>query len=291
MNKKDIDVFLNKLNKNIQDVYQINDKMFYEDKMLDRYKDMAYILELNDSEQCDECQLGGSNNEYKNFTNKWNNDQFKNQIDTIERSIYHKHGVIFSTLIDKIRLKSMIEIYIFTKYKLFDYNIFVSGKASFIDQLKYKNPMYINIVTPYNDFVNQIQEYLNYIEHVINSYLKDNGTVILYCPLLLPNKLFYEFFLKLMNRFGSIKIFFPLYFLNNNTNCYIILMKYGQSAYIQNVSEKLVLFYEQINNFLLEEYKIYDNILNIKYKNKNMFDIIVQKYISASMLKYNIETK
>ena len=312
MNKQEsINKFLDVVASKKEQTYKINDEFFFEDQFLDKYKEMGYTIKFSKSNNKNNSQSAGSNNinntnkDYKYFVLKWNNLEFLNKIDNIEKSIYHKHKIIFSVIINKPTLKQMIEDYVFYKHKFKEYDVFIIGAELHINKLEYinhdvyqnklpreyakKDKIYIRIDTKFIDYMKDAKEIISYIDFITSNYLKSNGSLIIYSALLFPNEHFYNFFLKLINRFAYTTVFFPTYFMNNITNGFIILKKFNnQTIKILNIADKLATYFEKINMFLLGEYQTYDNLLTIRYNSENMFDIIIKKYISESMLKYNL---
>jgi len=298
MSKKYIDTFLDKM-KIKKEENKIDDTLFFEDKFLNRYQEIGLKIKISQ-----ENYSGGGKNDYDNFIDNWNNDEFKKQIDTIEKSIYHKHKTIFTSMINKFELKQMVERYVFNKYDFNSDSVFIIGAEMYIEKLKYNGKIYLNtlpkkdnkvhntyirIASNFKEFTENIKEMTEFIDYVINNCVKDSGNLIIFCPLLFPNKIFYNYILKIINEFESVEIFYPLYFMNNITNSFIILKNYkGIKKRISSFSDQVLPFFEKINRFLLEEYNIYDNLLTIKYNNETMFDIITKKYISFSMLKYDL---
>jgi len=273
-----------------ESVIKLDEKEFYEDKFLDRYKEKGYILKFN------QHQDGGNNNQF-------NNQAYRTQIEEIEKNISHKHKKIFTELTGKFNLKQNIEKYIIRQNKLDDYHIFLLGNEIFIHKLKYdkepiinqlpkninkKSGIYIHIAMTLRDIERDIEYILKYFDQIIKNYLLDNGTLIVFFPLIFYNNKFYDYFKKILLLFGSTEIFFPIYFMNHTTNGFLIFKKYKKdnNININQIDNKIVPFYKQINEFLIEEYKIYDKLLTIKYQNLDMFNIIIQKYISYSGLKF-----
>ena len=299
MDVKNVETFLSEMRIEHKKKNEIDDKMFFEDKFLDKYSEPGYIFKIS-SNKNNSRQFGGKKSDYDNFISNIDENPLE-EISKIEKRIHQKLGMIFSKSYNKDKIRQLIEDYVLNKYKLKAYHFFAIGtesynkrkpeKNQYINQLPDKSikasQIFIQHALLFSDHLKHIENVINYTNFIIKTYLKDGGDVIIYWPLTFRNEKFYDYFLKLVGMFETTEIFYPTFFMNIKMNGFTILKNYNTNNTNKSVSsEELATFYKKMEKFPVGEFAVYDNLVTIKYTDENMFNVISHKYMSYSMLKY-----
>jgi hypothetical protein len=259
-------------------------ELFFEDRLVNRYK------QKYDEIVFDYKQTGGGKHikiNHDKFLKLSDNDIYFKKITDAHNLLYKLTRELelqprrLNILPKYLIVPNIYDTYILHRHLLKKIPEYLNFKRDniFINKLtKIKNStivIYTDLLS-FRELNDDIDNVINYINDIILN-LNDGGTIILFTQLLLSNKKYYEFFINICSKFNKISIAFSLHPLRQSLSCEIKLENYNPTITNNIDIERLMNFYKEINQFILEESDIDINLMKVKYHDNFMYELIINK--------------
>jgi 23S rRNA U2552 (ribose-2'-O)-methylase RlmE/FtsJ len=277
--KSDINKIVNEINEErlekLKEVekHEFIDKLLYEDIINSRYG-KPIVFKSSESNYFS----GGSRVGFKGYAET---------IDYYKKQIYEniQMEVVLNRRVKNVKLSDMYDSTLSYKYYILTNSVAYRPSSLFntksfliqtnvIDKSKTDN-IIIHPVFTTGDQVQYMKKIVSYIKYVLDNNLNHNGILILRMHLLLELNDFYDFFMKTIDKFSDITIYYDTYPLKITYMCDIRLSGYNNNKNHDKI--KIFEYHEKISKHLLDELKIYNDFTNIKISNPGLYNVIKLK--------------